>query len=1074
MRKILRSLVVFLLIGFMLPLTMEAQQKTISGTILSGDNKTPLQGVTIRVKGTNRNTQTDANGKFNMLVNAGETLQVSYVGYEPQEVEPGTGEIIGINLKAIEGTLGEVIVTAMDIKRNPRELGYSAQKVVGQEVAQTQRENFLNGLAGRVAGMTVNPTGGQAGSSTSIVLRGFNSMALDNQPLFVIDGIIVDNSTVNETSGSNTGLGFVENSTRSIQQTANRNSDYTNRIADINPNDIEAITILKGPEATALYGSQAGSGAIIITTKKGKANGKLAVNYDNSFRLSKLTRFPDYSTKWSPGRNGSPLGDFYYFGPAYTGQEKKYDNVDAFFQNGFAQTHNFSAEFGKKNYSFRASGSFFDQEGVVPENKFKRYTIRLTNNTRIGKYLEFTPSLTYTRSTNDKPKRGAGSYLLNLMLWPTTNDVRDYQDENSNKQLLGYFSANNEIDNPFFSVYNNKGYDETDRYVGSLGVNITPTDWLTISGRFGYDHFNTNGWSFFHPLSSILTKGNGGQQDNYYVKYNGYNHTITATATKKFGKFGTRLLGGTMWQDYKREMYSIFGTNLVDSVNTTGQMMKNGQVVTQAELQQWMGDSSRTRVNTRQYLSRALKTPGDYNYVVNRQLAFFGEASVSYNNMVFLTYSHRFETSSIFPKAYRNYNYPAGSLSLIMSDIFPEIKSNGIISYMKLRTSLATTARSSSPYANQSVFTNTLSSGGGYYYGFTNNNFFLEPEIQKTYEIGTELRLLKSKLGLDLTYYNTFNDKQIVEGFRTSYGTGFVLNTLNVGSTRNEGVEISLDFNPINRKDFSWNMRFNFNKMWNRVVSLPANVPEFYISDTWTFGNARGGLIVGGPTTAITSAGYARNNNGDILVDPASGLPVVDAAFKVRGDRNPDFSLGWVNNFKYKNWGLNFLWDLKVGGDIFNATDMYLTQRGISSRTDSRLEPRVIKGVLKDGKENSSTPTVNTIAFIPAFTDAYYGTAGTTYLPEEEFIEKDINWLRLRDVTLNYTLPSKAISKWKFVKSLGFFVTGNDLILFTNYSGADPAVSGNTAGTRGVGGWGFDYGNIATPISVNIGIRAGF
>lgn len=312
--------------------------------------------------------------------------------------------------------------------------------------------------------------------------------------------------------------------------------------------------------------------------------------------------------------------------------------------------------------------------------------------------------------------------------------------------------------------------------------------------------------------------------------------------------------------------------------------------------------------------------------MVNRQLAFFGEASISYDNMVFLTYSHRFETSSIFPKAYRNYNYPAGSLSLIMSDIFPVIKSNDIISYMKLRTSLATTARSSSPYANQSVFTNSLSSGSGYYYGFTNNNFFLEPEIQNTYEIGTEFRLFKSKLGLDLTYYNTFNDKQIVEGFRTSYGTGFVLNTLNVGSTRNEGVEISLDFNPVNRKEFSWNMRFNFNKMWNKVVSLPANVPEFYISDTWTFGSARGGLIVGGPTTAITSAGYARNNMGDILVDPVSGLPVVDPAFKVRGDRNPDFSLGWLNSFKYKNWGLNFLWDLKVGG-------IFLMQRICISRS---------------------------------------------------------------------------------------------------------------------------------------------
>jgi hypothetical protein len=285
-----------------------------------------------------------------------------------------------------------------------------------------------------------------------------------------------------------------------------------------------------------------------------------------------------------------------------------------------------------------------------------------------------------------------------------------------------------------------------------------------------------------------------------------------------------------------------------------------------------------------------------------------------------------------------------------------------------------------------------------------------------------------------------------------------------------------LDAALFRKRDFTWNMRFNFNKMWNKVLSLPDNVPDFYISDTWTFGNARGGLIKGGPTTGITSYGYQKNNKGDILVDPATGLPLVEQVFKTRGDRNPDFMLGWVNSITYKNWSLNFLWDLKVGGDIFNATDMFLTQRGVSARTDDRLTPRIITGVLKDGKENSANPTVNTIAFIPAYNDAYYGSGAsvTSYLPEEEFIEKDVNWFRLRDITLNYNITSIISKKWKFMKSLSVFATGNDLVLLTNYTGGDPAVNGNTAGTRGVGGWGFDYGNIGAPISINLGIRAGF
>ncbi|MCX6316223.1 MAG: SusC/RagA family TonB-linked outer membrane protein [Bacteroidetes bacterium] len=1076
MRKILQLLFTLSLVFLLLPAVAQAQERTVTGTILSDENKTPLSGVTIRVKGTRRIVVTDANGKFSIKMVPGETLQVSYVGYVTTDVKPGEGNTVGVSLKTADNTMGEVVITAMDQKRNPRELGFSAQKVAGAEVAETQRENFLNGLSGRVAGLTINPTSGQAGASSSIVLRGFNSMALDNQPLFVIDGVIMDNSTQNETSNSGSSLGLVENSTRSINQTANRNTDYTNRIADLNPNDIESITVLKGPEATALYGSQASSGAIIITTKKGKTDGKFTVNYDNAFRISKLTRFPDYSTRWSSGSNGlSSAGGsdlFTYFGPAYADNVKKFDNIGNFFQNGFSQTHNLSAEYGKKNYSFRFSGSFLDQKGVVPENTFKRYTLRLTNTTKIGKFIDFTPSITYTRSQNDKPKRGAGGYLLNLMIWPVINDARDYLDASGGKKLISTLGANGEFDNPFFSVNFNRGYDVTDRITGTFGININPFKWLSISGRFGYDQFTTEGWSFYHPLSSILTRGAGGQQDNYYVDYRGYNHTITATAKKSLGKFNFRLLGGTMWQDYRREQYSVFGTNFVDSVNFAGQMFKNGQVVGMDQINQWMGDSSATRVTSRQRLNRGLLPPGGLpNYVLSRQLAFFGEFAVNYKNLIFFTYSHRFENSSIFPKAYRNYNYPAGSLSVIVSDIFPALKKGAVLNYFKLRTSLASTARSSQPYANQSVFNNVTSSGGGFAYGFTNNNFFLEPEIQKTYEIGTEMKLFKGKLGFDVTYYNTLNEKQIAENFRASYGTGYVLNTINVGSTRNQGLEISVDLTPINRKNFKWNTRFNFNKMKNKVLSLPDNVPEFYISDTWLFNNARGGLIKGGPTTGITSFGYARNLKGDILIDPANGLPVVDAsAFINHGDRNPDFTLGWVNTLNYKNWSLNFLWDLKVGGDIFNGTDMYLTQNGISTRTDDRYTPRVIKGVLNDGLQNSTNPTVNTITIIPAYNQTYY----TLRLPEEEFIETDVNWFRLRDITLKYNFSPAMIKRIGFVKSLGFFVTANDLILMTNYTGADPAVSCNTAGTRGVGGWGFDFGNVPAPVSVNFGIRAGF
>lgn len=1066
MRKILHSFIAICLLLLVLPPSLLAQERTITGTVLSDENKSPLQGVTVRVKGTKRFTQTDVNGRFTIKVNPGETLQLSYVGHDATEVKPGDGNTIAVSMKSSDGALGEVVVTAMDIKRNPRELGYSVQKVGGAEIQETQRENFLNSLQGRVAGLTLDQTSGTAGASSSIVLRGFNSLSLSNQPLYIVDGVVMDNQTINETSGGGGGIGLASDR-------PNRNNDYQNRIADINPNDIETVTVLKGPEATALYGSQASSGAIVITTKKAKSN-KLAIQYDNSFRFQKVTRWPETYDGYNSGTNGTANNSFSYFGPKYADGTQLYDNKKNFFRTGFSQTHNLGMDFGFNKSIFRFSASYFDQKGVVPNNDYNRINLRLSNTTKFfNNKLEITPSIAYIKSKNNKVLRSAGGYLLSLLIWPSTNDIRDFESPTGDKlDLFSTSTANGEYDNPFFNTSHNRSYDETDRYTASLGININPVEWLSLSGRFGYDTYDMFGYQFYHPQSYYLTAGQGGTLDNYWRKYTGYNHTITATARKKIGKdINLRLMGGTMWQDYRTEMFASYGTNIVDNVDaTTGNMIKNGQVVTNQQLLDIVGDymdSTVTRPNTRVRLLR--NKAGLPNLNLLRQIAYFGEFAVSFKNYAFISYTHRFEQSSTLPKKNRNYNYPGGSLSLIVSDIFPELKKGNLLNYWKLRTSLAGTARLNSPYSTQSVFVDNFASGGGYSYGFVNANPELGPEKQKTYELGTEFRLFKSRLNFDVTYYNTLNKGQIIENFRLSYATQFVLNTQNAASTRNQGVEIAFDYNLVKKSDFNWDMRLNFNRMWNKVVDLPKNVAEYYIADTWLYGNARGGLIYGGPTTSITAYGYSRNTAGQILINPANGLPVVDATFKIRGNRNPDFTTGWNNSFRWKNWRVNMLWDLKVGGDVFNGTNMFLTRSGRSRLTEDRDQPRVIDGVLNDGLQNSANPTKNTIAVIPLYNDAYYTT-----MPEEQFIEKDVNWFRLRDLTISYTFPQSMIKRLGAFKSLGFFVTGNDLILLTNYSGADPSTNGNTAGSRGVGGFGFDYGTLPSPISVNIGIRASF
>ncbi|MBO9203183.1 MULTISPECIES: SusC/RagA family TonB-linked outer membrane protein [Niastella] len=1044
MRKFTRLLLaVVLMLGGMYA---TAQDKTISGVVTDADDNAPVPGVSVTIKGTNRGTTTDTKGAFTIRVQKGEVLLISSVGYEGREMKVGDGATISVKIKNSQKQMGEVIVTAMDIKRNPRELGYSTQTVKGSDIQQTQRENFINSLQGRVAGLTVTPTGGTAGASASIVLRGFNTLSGTNQPLFIVDGILIDNQTLNQNSYGGSGVGLASD-------LPNRNSDYTNRIADINPNDIESVTVLKGPEATALYGSQASSGAIVITTKKANAAGKLIVNYDNNFRFQKVTRFVELDNRWGPGANGVPTapplsGQFTSFGPAWPSDTKLYDNIHHFFRTGFTQTHNIGVDFGTKKSGFRFSGTYLDNDGTVPFNTYKKYNLKLSNNTKIGKFITINPTIAYVNSDNVKPIKGANGYLMDLYSWPANNDITNYQDKQGNKLLLFNSNYNVDYDNPIWSAKNNKSGDKNSRWIATMGIDITPFEWLTLSGRFGYDTYKQDGYLFTHPMSYLLSASTGGSLDNYYRTYEGYNHTITASAKKKFGDFSTRLMVGTMWEDFETRAYGVTGSRLKDSTST---------------------DSSNTTESTR---TRLLQNYfGKPNRNILRELAYFTEASIGWKDLIYLTASYRFENASPLPNKNNKYSYPGASMSMILSDIFPKIKGK-VLDFAKLRASLASTARLNDPYSNQSYFVNNYSStvlNPTYTYGYIKANPDLEPERQKTYEIGTELRFLNNAITLEAAYYNTLCTNQIVQQFRASYATGAVLNTGNAGSLRNQGVELSLNITPIRKSDFNWNVSFNFNHMWSKVLTLPDAIGkdnDFYQSDNLF--SARGGLVRGHQTGTITGSTYVRNNKGQIVVSPNNGVPEIDANFKIIGDRTPDFTLGTLNSFRYKNWNFSFLWDLKVGGDIYNLADQVQTVLGKTKRTSDRTTPRVVNGVLDDGLQNTDNPTPNNIVVVPYYLNTYYT------MPNEEYISHNVNWLKLRDVTLSYLLPEKVSHVIKGMKSLSVFVTGNDLVLFTNYEGADPSVIANNPGSVGVGSYGFDYGSPATPVSVSFGLRARF
>jgi hypothetical protein len=380
----------------------------------------------------------------------------------------------------------------------------------------------------------------------------------------------------------------------------------------------------------------------------------------------------------------------------------------------------------------------------------------------------------------------------------------------------------------------------------------------------------------------------------------------------------------------------------------------------------------------------------------------------------------------------------------------------------KLRAAYAEVGKDARPYAYRPSLEFKTTSFGGYGYGFTGPNLGLKPEFARSYEVGTELSFLDDRLGIDATVYRKQTKDQIVNDIRGSYGTGYVLFNLNGAETRNQGLELTLRGTPILNSTYSWDILANFDKAHGKTLALPHALPESYVSDTWLFGNVRNGTAPGLSTQSLTGQFYLRNKAGDLLIDPSSGLPIRNtAAFVDHGyDRTPDWLLGLTNTVKRKGLSLSMLWDIRKGGDVFNATEQYLTARGLAKSTLDRNTPRVIPGIIRDGKEDTATPTKNTIVVIPAVQTGYY-----TGISEELFIEKDINWLRLRDVTLSIPLPARLI------KNASFYITGTDLLLFTNYTGMDPVVNGNTAAVGGSGAAGIDFGNFPVPRGFNFGVK---
>jgi len=1033
-KRLLLVVPLFLLFYF-----SQAQEKNISGTVVSEKDNEPVPNATILNRNTKKNSTTTSVGRFSIKASKGDVLEITSVGHLRTTITVADATELVVRMAVNERQLGEVVVTALGIKKEKRGLPNSVQDIKGDEIAETQRENFLNSIQGRVAGATVNTTGGAPGASSQIVLRGFNSISNNNSPLIIVDGLPLNNDVFNQH--------------RLASDLDNRNNDFTNRAADINPEDIESISVLKGPEAAALYGVEAGSGAIVITTKKGKQQ-KLRLGYENNFRFEKITRFHEVQKVYDLGTNGAPSSTVRgFFGPAYPPGTTLYDNLGNFFETGNSHKHTLTAEAGNKLISGRWSGTYSDQHGVIPNTQYKRINTRLTLTSKILKNLDVTGTGSYAYNFNKKAFRGSGGYMLNLLFWPLDDDASNFLKTDGSRRIVSKLSggADNfgEANNAYFDVTKNLNFDKVSRYGLNLQVNYDPLSWLNVTARGGIDAYTQDGGYLLHPESNNAYTI-GGRIEEYEQQFKSYSGTFIATAKKKFGGLTTTFRLGSAIDDRKTEIYSRRGDSVINVDNITFDNLNVADFTSQ---------TPNKRITSR--------TSGRDTLVLERLVGAFGELNLNYKDWAYLNVTGRNDWLAEFPATSRSFFYPSAGLSLIVSQLWGDSKA---VPFLKVRGSYAQTGKRIPPYRNQSVYTALFAATNTYgiSYGFDNNNPFLVPERQTSIETGFELKMLNNRVGLDVTYYRTNVDRQVVVGARTSYGTGFILLTANIASLNNKGLEGILNVHWIKSNNFNWRSTFNGSKMWNRVTSLPSSLPEYYNSDTWLAGY-RASLFINKPTTTISGQDYLRNSKGQILID-ANGLPVVDGTYRPIGDRNPNFVVSIGNRLNYKNLNLSFLFDLKVGGDILNGTEIWLTQNGLSPRTLDREKPIIIPGVYNDGLQETNNPTKNTIPITPYFQNNYY----TDRTLAVDYVEHDVNWLRLRDVTLNYNFGKGWLRTLGFLQNGSLFVTGTDLFIITNYTGVDPAVNGNTPSTGGVGSFGIDFGNTAIPIGINFGLRVTF
>ncbi len=1092
----MKKLIIFLLVLFSISSMGFSQSKTISGLVLDHEDF-PLIGATVVAQpadgGAPIGTITNIDGDFSItLPESINSLIISYIGYETTTVDIAGLTYVEVKLKMSTLGLEEVVVTALGIKKEKKALGYSFSDVNGDDLTTNRDVNFINSISNKVAGVNISQTAGGAGTSSRIIIRGVKSLSTESQPLIVIDGVPIDNS-----ADGASWLGGL---------------DYGNSLMGISPDDIETVSILKGPNAAALYGSRAAMGVIMITTKKGTGRDHLKVTINSNFMFERAYITADYQNSYGAGYGGgiqkqalTPEQEvtygvdsaYYYYstgswGPEldgtfevlnwngeFTTLEAQPNNVKDYFEDGYTASNSVSIENGKEGVNWRFSAASLNNTGIKPNSSYDRKSVNFNINSKLNDLASFSFKGNYIREDAfNRVGQGDSRTGARTFVWmPRSIDINrlrdDYKSDNGFEQ--NWYFANDWHTNPYWEAYENYNNDNKDQFIGYAKIDLNLTPWLHGFVRSSMDTYVSK--RFLRIGNNALRANGEGSFTERWVNYRSLNHDFLLTADKDFGedfKINANLGGNyySYWLDYQSSTVNGLAVPNFFSLNNPKYPAESS-----------MGSTKREKVIQ----------------------SFYGSAQMSYKSWLYLELTARNDWSSTLPVENNSYFYPSMNMSFVFTEAF-NLK-NKYITFGKVRFSIAGVGNDTNPYQLSSEFINQqYGNSPAIFLSSKGSKPDLRSENTISWEIGSDMRFLANRLGIDLTYYNETSYNQIVTA-EISKASGYSSIVTNGGEIANKGIELQFNASPLKAADVNWDVSINYARNTNEVLSLADGLAQITITnesqiDIVAIPGRPFGEIIG---TTITRF-YKTDGSGNIVDDPNNGRPLLDEnGAYIMGERDvignitPDWSGGVTNSFRYKNLSLSFSVGVSVGGEMFSKTNKYGKDNGqfvetlegreswynatnaekLMGRTglyntdetpmldgddnqmfDATSDPvgYVADGVLADGSENikGMDPQV------------YWHQRKWGGIAELDVY--DASYVKLRDVTLNYRLPENWFAN-NFFTSGSFAIIGKNLWLI--YSGV-PHIDPESSFSSGNNGLGQEYAAMPTTRSVGFNLRLSF